>query len=282
MERLEHFVAIGPGFFNLRAPFKVALGLVDIRTHMSVCSLPNGNFLVIDTVKLEPGAKAEFDRLTDNGRKIEAVIATHPFHTLAFRPFFTSYPNAKYYGTPRHLRILPEIPWAGDVNCTSVRTMWEPHVSMRVPAGSEFVDPKPPKSNHFSNVFVFHRESRTIHNDDTICYSADPGWLLRLLLFKKGNMAFHPSIKGPGLFPTKEAPMQFKAWVEQLMADWDFDNICSAHQDNKVGGAKQMLRETLDQATGLLQKISEQNEKGNRSVAVGAWSDKPEDGEECG
>eukprot|EP00668_Euglena_longa_P011545 GGOE01013952.1.p1 GENE.GGOE01013952.1~~GGOE01013952.1.p1 ORF type:complete len:295 (+),score=91.90 GGOE01013952.1:37-885(+) len=282
MEKFEHLVAVGPGFYNIRAPFKLAFGLIDIGTHMSLCSLPNGNFLVIDTVKLEPAAKAEFDRLTDNGRKIEAVVATHPFHTLAFRPFHSTYPNAKYYGTPRHLRIMPDIPWAGDVNCSTVRALWEPHVSMRIPAGSEFVDPKPPKSNHFSNVFVFHRESRTVHNDDTILYSADPGFLMRLLLFKKGNMAFHPSIKGPGLLPTQNAPFEFRAWLEQLMEDWDFDNLCSAHQGCKVGGAKQMLRETLERATDLLKKISDENAKGKRGAEVGAWSDKPEDGEECG
>jgi len=31
-----------------------------------------------------------------------------------------------------------------------------------------------------------------------------------------------------GLHPTAESPWQFKQWLEDLMRDWDFDNICSA------------------------------------------------------
>ena len=37
-----------------------------------------------------------------------------------------------------------------------------------VPAGAEFAEPRPPHRNHFSNVFVLHRASRTVHNDDCV------------------------------------------------------------------------------------------------------------------
>ncbi len=106
--------------------------------------------------------------LTDGGKRIEAVVATHPFHTLAFRrgpgpfavflplilrvagapacSFYGHYPTPKYYGTPRHLRNFTDIPWAGDVNCPTVRSLWAPAIDMRIPAGAEFVDPKPEKS----------------------------------------------------------------------------------------------------------------------------------------
>ena len=151
-------VNIGPGFYNIRAPFKVAAGLIDVGTHMSICRLTNGNYLVIDTVNLDAQLKSEIDALTNGGSKIQAVVATHPFHTLAFRGFYSHYPNAKYYGTPRHLRVIPEIPWVGDLQCPKTRALWEPDVFMRIPAGSEFVDPKPELSNHFSNVFVYHVE----------------------------------------------------------------------------------------------------------------------------
>jgi hypothetical protein len=46
-------------------------------------------------------------------------------------------------------------------------------------------------------VFVFHRDSRTIHNDDTILYAQHPGFLLKLFGFKHGTMMFHPSLSGP-------------------------------------------------------------------------------------
>jgi len=282
MALYEHVIHIGGGFYNIRAHFKVALGMIDIGTHMSLCKLSNGNFLVIDTVNLEPNQKAEFDRLTKNGRLIEAVVATHPFHSRSFRQFHAMYPNAPYYATPRHRRTIPDIPWAGDVTCAGVRQQWAPEVEMRIPAGAEFVDPMPEKSNHFSNVFVFHRASHTIHNDDTVMCARDPSFLLRMLGFKHGTMMFHPSISGPGLHPTAESPWQFKQWLEDLMRDWDFDNICSAHNGCKIGGAKEQLRQTLERAQPKLQKISDAHAKGNRADNKGAWSDKEEDGVECG
>ena len=47
--------------------------------------------------------------------------------------------------------------------------------------------------------------------------------------YRHGSMSFHPSIKGPGLLPTPEAPYQFKEFIEGILRDWDFDNICAAH-----------------------------------------------------
>lgn len=126
---------IGPGFWNVRAPFKL-FRIVDIGTHMSIIKLRSGNFLVIDTVELNDQLKKELDELTSNGTKIEAVVGVHPFHTLAFPGFYKSYPEAKYYGTPRHIRKLTDIKWTGqlDDNKESL-SKWEPEVELRIPAG---------------------------------------------------------------------------------------------------------------------------------------------------
>lgn len=129
------FHQIGPGFWNVRGHFKVLAKLVDIETHMSFIQLHNGNFLVIDTIELNDHLRQEINHLTDNGTKIEAVIGTHPFHTLSFPAFYESYPNAAYYGTPRHLRRLTQIPWVGTLNDCDVRKTWEPDVELRIPAG---------------------------------------------------------------------------------------------------------------------------------------------------
>ena len=40
-------------------------------------------------------SKADIDKLTLNGAKLEAVVATHPYHTIYFEPFRAQYPNAK-------------------------------------------------------------------------------------------------------------------------------------------------------------------------------------------
>ena len=50
---------------------------------------------------------------------------------------------------------------------------------------------------------------------------------MRLLGFKDGKLFFHPSLKGPGLYPTKEAPLQFKAWVYKLIQEW-YVCVCCA------------------------------------------------------
>ena len=126
--------SIGPGFRNVRGRFKI-LKLIDIETQMSIIQLRNGKFLVIDTVEMNDRLRQEIDHLTNNGENIEAVIATHPFHTLAFPAFYQLYPKAAYYGTPRHLRRLTEIPWAGNLDDCNVRKKWEPDVEMRIPAG---------------------------------------------------------------------------------------------------------------------------------------------------
>jgi hypothetical protein len=126
---------IGPGFWNVRSRFRVLAKLIDIETQMSFIELSNGNFLIIDTVELTDHLRQEINHLTDNGNKIEAVIGTHPFHTLSFPTFYESYPNAAYYGTPRHLRRLTQIPWIGSLDDCNVRKKWEPDVELRIPAG---------------------------------------------------------------------------------------------------------------------------------------------------
>jgi len=252
---------VGPGFFNIRGHFKKAAGLVDIGNHMSLLKLSNQRYLVIDTVHLTPLLKEEIDQLTHNGADIEAVVATHPFHTLAFRGFYKEYPTVPYYGTPRHLRTIPEIPWVGSLIQCDVRNTWNPDVEIRIPAGSEFFAPLPETTNHFSGAFVFHRASRAIHIDDTIMIGSHPSILLKLAGFRHGSMSFHPSIKGVGLYPTPEAPYQFKEFIEGIIKDWDFDTICAAHMGYKAGGAKQQLKDVLLQAEPLFKRLSEKNKK---------------------
>ena len=154
---------------------------------------------------------------------------------------------------------------------------------MRIPAGGEFVDPKPPRSNHFSNIFVFHKKSKTVHNDDNITVAHDPGFMMRMFGSKDGRAYFHPSIKGPGLFHTKEAPWEYKKWVEDMLADWDFVNLCTAHNGNAVGDAKDLIKATLNAFEPKFQEISERNAAGKPPTDEGAWSKDPNDqGDSCG
>jgi len=252
-------VPVGNGFWNIRGSYNVLLGLIDIGTHMSLIQLSSGKFLVIDTIALSPSMKLEIDAMTDNGNNIEAVIGTHPFHTLYFNDFYKHYPQPQYYGTPRHIRNLKDIPWAGSLNDCEVRNKWSPDVEMRIPAGAEFVAPEPERTNHFISVFVYHPASRTLHVDDTIMVAVEPGLLLRLAGFKHGDLSFHPSIKGPGLHPTEEAPFQFRDWMLKVLSDWDIDNICAAHTGNKIGGSAAALKKLVVDAEPLFNRLSKKH-----------------------
>jgi hypothetical protein len=132
---------------------------------------------------------------------------------------------------------------------------------MRIPAGAEFIAPEPESYNHFNSVWVYYPAGRTLHIDDTINYFSDPGTLIKLAGKKKGEMQFHDSMHGPGLYPSPEAPLLFKAWVEAILNDWDFDNICCAHIGNRIGNAKAQLRDTLIAAQPEFDKLIAKNTK---------------------
>lgn len=254
---LKSFVEIGNGFFHLRSKYRIML--FDIGSQMALCRLSNGRFLVLDTVKLSDKDKHDIDVITENGLLIEAVIATHPFHTSGFSDFYRMYPGAKYYGTPRHLRVCPNIPWAGNLNDAAVRNQWESYgVYLRIPDGAEFVNPQPESYNHFSNVFVYHQKSKTVYNDDTLVkwkgsYFNPMSW------YTKGGLRFHPTLTNVGLYPTKEAPLAFKKWMLQLLNDWDFENLCTAHNDNVVGDAKEAIKKLLKETDRVLNDLAAMN-----------------------
>jgi hypothetical protein len=150
--------------------------------------------------------------------------------------------------------------------------------------GAEFVNPLPEASNHFVSVFVFHRPSRTLHVDDTIIYGDRPGFLMKLIGFKHGSMAFQPSIKGPGLYPTVEAPYEFRDWMKTMLKDWPFDNICCAHSGVKTGGAHEQVVELVHNAEPLFKKLSEKNRKKNpdKEIPAGNHPNMNVSGDECG
>jgi len=149
-------VLIGPGFWNVRSVFLI--DGFDIGTQMSLIQLNSGKFVIVDTVQIDAPLKGAIDALTKNGTLMEAVIATHPFHTTFFPDFYKLYPNVPFYGTPRHLRIQPQIPWKGSMWDCASRQQWLPEIHMRIARGSEFYRPQPEDSNHFWNSRLSHSQ----------------------------------------------------------------------------------------------------------------------------
>lgn len=250
----SRMIDVGNGHWNLRDSFTFALGAIDIGTHMSFLQLSNGKFLVLDTCAFNDTDKAKIDELTENGTKIEAVVATHPFHTMYFERFHKLYPNAPYYGSSRHIKRISSVPWAGNIEEEANLRRWEEFgVFMRVPAGADFVPTE--ESNHFSGLFVYHQASRSVFNDDTVLHFDRPGCLLRCLGKHQGNMEFWDMKKG--LRPEASSAAQFEQFIEQIIADWDFDTLVLAHTGNVTSNAKQALLDTLKKAKPQLQKLGE-------------------------
>ena len=243
----KHFIEVAPGFFNLRAPFYMLHGTLNIGTHMSVCEVAPGSFVALDCCELTDAQVKELDELTENGERLAAVLTTHPFHTLSIKTFHVRYPSnaprrgegtlpRQWYGCPRHLNITSDaadnlIVWAGDLNDCEVRRQFEPSLRMSIPAGAEFVDPKPPTRNHLSCVLVLHVASRTVHVDDCLCWIEGPGLLMRLAQLKDKSLHWHMSLTSVGLLPTAESPLQFKQWAQSILLEaWDYDTLVTAHK----------------------------------------------------
>lgn len=101
------------------------------------------------------------------------------------------------------------------------------------------------------------------------------------------TMRFHRSMHSVGLRKTPEAPGQFIAWVEQLLDDWDFDVLCSAHNGICRAEAKARVALLLENEREGLMELSASNTeacpdspKSRRQADDAIWGD-PND-LECG
>lgn len=127
-------------------------------------------------------------------------------------------------------------------------------------SGAEYFNPLPEDTNHFVSIFVYHRDSKTLHVDDTLIYAEDPSWIVRIFFgVKKGDLIFHPSMTTDGLYHTAEAPLQFRDWMKKVLQDWDFDNLCTAHLGIKMGNAHAAVQDLVNNSEKLFEDLSERN-----------------------
>ncbi|KAJ3063064.1 hypothetical protein HDU99_004999 [Rhizoclosmatium hyalinum] len=244
---------IAPGCFRLGVPFLLN-GVIPLGNHMNFIKLQSGRFIALSTVALDESTLKQVNELTHNGTLLDAVIATNPFHTLAFTQFHKAFPHARYYGTPRHIRNLPAIPWTGSVADESVRKLWSPEIEMRIPAGCEFDAPVPENLNHFSGIIALHVASKTLISDDAFNVTVHPSFFKSLFGAKHGHVTFFMTLHSQGIDQRPEAPKEFYVWMEALLRDWDFDNMATAHSGVLIGGAKKGVRELLQREKGQLSK----------------------------
>lgn len=241
-------------FLNIRGSFRVG-GLIDIGTQCSLVRRANGRFVFLDACKLSGAVQRAIDALTDGGKHVEAILNLHPFHTLHVRAMHQRYPRAKLYGTARHLSRLPDLPWEKTrTEQTRLHKMFEDDFEFSVPRGVDFISTN--ENVHFSSVLVLHRESRTIHVDDTLMYVRLP-LPMRVLGFRD-MLLFHPTLR-QALEKRKGAGQDFRDWAEELAEGWrDAENLCAAHTTaltaarNEGASLHDRILAALDKVSGTL------------------------------
>lgn len=220
----DKILKISDDFWNIRGEFKV-FGILNIGTHASLVKCGNGKFVLLDAYTMQDDIKLQIDSLTNNGVNIDAIINLHPFHTVHIEKAHENYPNAKLYGTQRHIDKFPNLPWQTELtNSNEFATLFSEDFEFSVPRGVDFISKN--EHLHFSSVLAYHKKSKTIHVDDTLMYLQLPG-LLGVL--KSPELSFHMTLSKT-LERRKGAADDFRLWVAELAEQWrDAEVLCAAH-----------------------------------------------------
>jgi hypothetical protein len=243
----DKIIAVSEDFWNIRGEFKIG-GVVNIGTQASLVRLASGNFLFLDSYAINSTLREEISELVDDTGEIEAIINLHPFHTVHVERMHELYPEARLYGTARHLERFPDLPWE-EVRSEDpeLHEWYAEDFEFTIPEGVDFISAN--ENVHFSSVMAYHKASDTIHCDDTLMYIVLPR-LLRLV-GKRDLLSFHPTLslaleKRPG------AAADFRNWAQSLIDDWgDAQNLCAAHSQalladtNRGGPIRARLQKAL-------------------------------------
>ena len=246
----DRLIDLGNGFWTVRGSLRIG-GIFDVGTQCSLVRLANGNFVFLDSYTLTDAIRAEVDALTDGGARVEAIINVHPFHTLHCEWMHRAFPQAKLYGTARHLEHLPDLPWES-LRCEddALAQRYADDFAFSVPRGVVLVSDD--ESVHFSSVLMLHRASGTLHVDDTFVYLRK-GFPLNLLPFT-GRLGFHPTL-AKALEPRAGAADAFRDWAIGLGVDWaDTRRIAAAHNAVLELDAKQ-LPDLIGAALGRVKPV---------------------------
>lgn len=221
----DKLVRLAENFWSVRGEFRIG-GVLDVGTQCALVRLADGDFVFLDSYTLTDTIRAEIDALTDGGSKVVAILNLHPFHTIHCEWMHAAYPQAALYGTARHLAKFPQLPWQ-DTKCedAALAERFGADFDFSVPAGVPLVCED--ESVHFSSVLALHRESSTIHVDDTFNY-LKKGFPLSLLPIT-GRVAFHPTL-AKALEKRAGAADDFREWAIDLGSRWvDARRIAAAH-----------------------------------------------------
>lgn len=171
------------------------------------------------------------------------------------------FPNAKLYGTDRHVKLAPELPWEKvRVDNPSLHKIYSNDLEFSVPRGVDFISKN--ERVHFSSVLAYHKASKTIHVDDTFMYLKLP-FLLRLF-GNKARLSLHPTLT-QALEKRAGAANEFRQWCEELASNWsDAQAVCAAHTAPLLGKRKStsiVETQILDALARVSAKLDDHQDK---------------------
>lgn len=239
-------------FWTFRGDFKIAR-VINVGTHMSLVRRTNGKYLLLDSYDLDDCDRKALFSLTDGGRKIEAVINVHPFHTLHCGVIHELLPHARMIGTRRHREQAPELPWeAAVIEQSATQQEFAEDLEFSVPGGVDFVSLE--DHVHVSSVLVRHRGSGIVHVDDTINVFAAPGFLGKLL--PQSKLKFHPRL-AKALQKRAGAADDYEQWARDIAARWSgTPYVCAAHSSIRKLPADGWQDEVLEALAAVEKTLS--------------------------
>jgi len=245
---------VAEDFWNIRGSFRIG-GVIDVGTQVSLVRRGNGKFVFLDAYTLSGAVKREIDELTRGAKDVQAILNLHPFHTIHVQKMHEQFPQARLYGTARHLSRFPGLPWAKTrTEETELHQRFAEDFEFSVPRGVDFISAD--KNVHFSSVLALHRASRTIHVDDTLMYVRLP--MLMRWFGLSDTVSFHLTL-ARALEKRAGAAEDFRAWANELIERWrDAENLCTAHTaallagDNHGDSVHTRLLTALKKATSTL------------------------------
>lgn len=249
-------IDLGNGFWNARGSFKIG-GLYEAGTQASLVALPNGNFLWLDSITLTGEALDGAMALTDGGKKVEAILNLHPFHTLHCEWASQAFPGATLYGSSRHKEKRPKLAWADEaVESEAVAKRYAEVLQFSLPRGVDFISQI--SRVHFSSLLAFHPASGTIHSDDTLSYAKLP-FPIRLIR-KDTPIFFHPTL-GKALEERIGAAQDFRDWSRELGQRWqNAARVCAAH-NGICELSERGFQAELDRALKRVESVLKSHEK---------------------
>ncbi len=248
---------LADSFWNIRGVHRLG-GVLDIGTQMSIVQRAGGGFVVIDGCDLDDAQRDAVMTLTGDGAQVDAVVHVHPFHTLHVEATYRLFPAAALYGTARHHKLAPSLPWSPK----PVEDWKDDHpladiFQLSVPDGVDFVCLD--ERVHVASVIVRHRQTGIVHVDDTFNVIAAPGLLRSVLPIS--SLRMHPML-GRALQKTAGAADAYAAWANALASDWaDTGIVCAAHSAVRtlpVGGFSQEVTSALEKVASTLEQHREQ------------------------